>query len=109
MTIVAGTLYCVGSHNRRYLAQDIVAAMASDAIPITPSLLSPPESKTPPTDRSKRQHTSNSGAMTDRHSEPVDPSALNKALEDFEQAGRRERTPTSSPMRKRQRVGGGDR
>lgn len=39
--------------------------------------------------------------------EPVDPSALAKALKDYETAGtRRERTPVSSPCRKRQRVYG---
>ena len=40
-------------------------------------------------------------------SEPVDPSALNKALKDVEDAGwTRDRTPGSSPSRKRQRVYG---
>lgn len=39
--------------------------------------------------------------------EPVDPSALARALKDYETAGaRRERTPVSSPCRKRQRVYG---
>ena len=40
-------------------------------------------------------------------SEPVDPSALAKALKDYDEAGRRrERTPGASPCRKRQRVYG---
>lgn len=40
-------------------------------------------------------------------SEPVDPTALSKALKDMEDAGRmRERTPGASPSRKRQRVYG---
>jgi cell division cycle 20-like protein 1 (cofactor of APC complex) len=40
-------------------------------------------------------------------SEPVDASALAKALKDYGEAGtRRERTPGTSPHRKRQRVYG---
>ena len=40
-------------------------------------------------------------------SEPVDPTALSKALKDMEDAGRvREGTPGASPSRKRQRVYG---
>jgi cell division cycle 20-like protein 1 (cofactor of APC complex) len=40
-------------------------------------------------------------------SEPIDASALAKALKDYDQAGRqRERTPGTSPCRKRQRVYG---
>lgn len=39
--------------------------------------------------------------------DPVDPDALTKALKDYEEAGRRrERTPGTSPSRKRQRVYG---
>ncbi|EKV16567.1 Cell cycle regulatory protein (Srw1), putative [Penicillium digitatum PHI26] len=39
--------------------------------------------------------------------EPIDPSALAKALKDYETSGsRRDRTPASSPCRKRQRVYG---
>lgn len=38
--------------------------------------------------------------------ESVDPNALAKALKDYETAGRRDRTPVSSPCRKRQRVYG---
>lgn len=40
-------------------------------------------------------------------SEPVDPTALSKALKDMEDAGRvREKTPGASPSRKRQRIYG---
>jgi cell division cycle 20-like protein 1 (cofactor of APC complex) len=70
----------------------------------TPSLISPPESKTPPTATHKRNQTE---FAQDRNSEPVDPSQLSKALEKFEQAGRaRERPPTKSPRHKRQRTWG---
>lgn len=40
-------------------------------------------------------------------SEPIDPTALSKALRDVDDAGRsRERTPGASPSRKRQRIYG---
>ncbi|KAJ9665537.1 substrate-specific activator of APC-dependent proteolysis [Coniosporium apollinis] len=71
----------------------------------TPTLISPPESKTPPTVSNKRQHSE--PRVTNRGSEPIDATALSKALEQFEQAGRqREHTPAASPSRKRQRVYG---
>ncbi|KAG9202029.1 substrate-specific activator of APC-dependent proteolysis [Epicoccum nigrum] len=67
----------------------------------TPALISPPESKTPPTASHKRNKS------ISRNSEPVDASALSKALKDFEQAGKaRERTPIASPSRKRPRIQG---
>lgn len=74
----------------------------------TPTLISPPESKTPPTASHNRHQTDfTANVQGSRNSEPVDPSALTRALEHFEQAGRvRERTPTASPSRKRQRTYG---
>ncbi len=73
----------------------------------TPTLISPPESKTPPTAVHKRSQSAFDLGVHDRNSEPVDASALSKALEQFEQAGRvRERTPTASPSRKRPRIYG---
>lgn len=69
----------------------------------TPTLLSPPESKTPPTATHKRNQTD---FAFDRNSEPVDASALTKALEQFEQAGRVREAPMASPSRKRQRLYG---
>ena len=67
----------------------------------TPTLISPPESKTPPTASHKRNQA------LSRNSEPVDALALSKALKDFEQAGKvRERTPIASPSRKRPRIQG---
>lgn len=73
----------------------------------TPTLLSPPESKTPPTATHKRHQNGFEQTVHDRGSEPVDATALSRALEQFEQAGRqRERTPGASPSRKRQRVYG---
>ncbi|KAF2747601.1 anaphase promoting complex protein [Sporormia fimetaria CBS 119925] len=70
----------------------------------TPALISPPETKTPPTEARKRFK----GAFPDqRNSEPVDPAALSQALEGIEHRDRvRERTPTASPSRKRQRIYG---
>lgn len=71
----------------------------------TPTLISPPDTKSPPTATHKRTQSDLANHAQDRSSEPVDPSALSRALEHFEQAGRvRERTPTASPSRKRQRV-----
>lgn len=75
--------------------------MAHDDGAATPALISPPESKTPPTATHKRHQS------LGRNSEPVDASALSKALKDFEQAGKaRERTPIASPSRKRPRIQG---
>ncbi|KAJ5372277.1 hypothetical protein N7517_004283 [Penicillium concentricum] len=76
------------------------------------NIASPPGSKTPPSMPSKRTmyfpDNSNSGSRQPQDAaEPVDPSALAKALKDYEAAGsRRDRTPASSPCRKRQRVYG---
>ncbi|KAF2197743.1 putative cell cycle regulatory protein [Delitschia confertaspora ATCC 74209] len=75
----------------------------------TPPLISPPESKTPPTTTHKRHENLAEPKRKDKGkgSEPVDPSALSKALAQFEQAGKvRERTPNGSPNRKRQRIYG---
>jgi hypothetical protein len=83
-----------------------VAAHVEDGI-ATPTLISPPESKTPPTATHKRNQAAFPSSLHDRNSEPIDPSALSRALEQFEQAGRvRERTPGASPSRKRARVYG---
>lgn len=72
----------------------------------TPTLLSPPDTKTPPTASHKR-HQADFVNPLDKGSEPIDPSALSRALEQFEQAGRvRERTPTASPSRKRPKIYG---
>lgn len=73
----------------------------------TPTLISPPESKTPPTAIHKRNQTDFTFNGSDRNSAPVDAGQLSRALELFEQAGKaRERTPTASPSRKRQRIYG---
>lgn len=69
----------------------------------TPTLISPPESKTPPTATHKRNQAD---FALDRNSEPVDASALSRALEQFEQAGRVRERPVASPSRKRQRLYG---
>lgn len=75
------------------------------------NLASPPGSKTPPSMPAKKTlffPGSTGGRQKSRNSsEPIDPDALAKALKDYEDAGRpRERTPGTSPSRKRQRVYG---
>jgi cell division cycle 20-like protein 1 (cofactor of APC complex) len=73
----------------------------------TPTLISPPESKTPPTAAHKRNQNAFPTSTHDKSSEPIDAAALSKALGHIEQAGRvRERTPTASPSRKRPRIYG---
>ncbi|KAK3070325.1 hypothetical protein LTS18_015133, partial [Coniosporium uncinatum] len=74
---------------------------------LSPTLLSPPDSRTPPTASHKRH--SDALAMPGRRTsaDAIDADALSKALEKFEDAGRhREHTPGESPRRKRQRVYG---
>ena len=70
----------------------------------TPTLVSP-DTKTPPM-ATKRKPTNGLGTKGVERvgSEPVDSTALTKALEDTGRA--RERTPGASPSRKRQRVYG---
>lgn len=73
----------------------------------TPTLASPDiETPPPPTKRtSTNGHITNGAGRAG--SEPVDPTALSKALKDMEDVGRvRQRTPGASPSRKRQRVYG---
>ncbi|EAT91587.2 hypothetical protein SNOG_00092 [Parastagonospora nodorum SN15] len=60
---------------------------AGDDRVATPTLISPPESKTPPTAHHKRTQSLGTVAH-DRNSEPVDGSILTKALEQLEHAGR---------------------
>lgn len=77
----------------------------------TPTLISPPDSKTPPTVSAPRQHdaitVANANAARATSSEPVDPQALSRALERYESTSRhREHTPGASPSRKRQRIYG---
>lgn len=71
----------------------------------TPTLISPPESKTPPTEMHKR-HRDADGASTRRiAADAIDADALSRALEQFDGRQReREHTPDASPRRKRQRV-----
>ena len=64
---------------------------------------------TPPLATGKRSHlTGGAASGTERAgSEPIDASALSKALKEFEDSGNtRERTPGGSPSRKRQRIYG---
>ncbi|OAL06214.1 WD40 repeat-like protein [Phaeosphaeriaceae sp. SRC1lsM3a] len=83
-----------------------VTAHADDGL-ATPTLISPPESKTPPTATHKRNKSAFGSNAHDRNSQPVDSSVLSKALEQLEHAGHvRERTPTASPSRKRPRIYG---
>lgn len=83
----------------------------SDRATMPGNLVSPPGSTTPPTGRNQSKILPTGSASTrqrSRHgSEPIDAGALAQALKDFEDVGRqRERTPGSSPCRKRQRVYG---
>lgn len=83
-------------------AEKVTALKASN-------LVSPPGSKTPPVPTSKRNslRPNQSSDKNPKRSESVNPDALSKALKEFEEAGRqRERTPGTSPSRKRQRVYG---
>ncbi|KAJ5114946.1 hypothetical protein NUU61_000705 [Penicillium alfredii] len=75
------------------------------------TIASPPGSKTPPSMPTKRtmifHDNSGNRQRPQGDSEPVDASALGKALKSYEEAGqRRDRTPGTSPCRKRQRVYG---
>ena len=71
----------------------------------TPALISPPITKTPPTDGARRENLLRRDMQ--RNSEPVDPQGLSKALHDLDRGGReREHTPGSSPSRKRPRIYG---
>ncbi|OQD76849.1 hypothetical protein PENDEC_c003G05674 [Penicillium decumbens] len=75
------------------------------------AIASPPGSTTPPSMPTKRTifYPDNLGNRPEASegSEPIDASALAKALKDYGEAGtRRERTPGTSPHRKRQRVYG---
>ena len=71
----------------------------------TPSLISPPITKTPPTDSAQSGGRLRRGIQ--RNSEPIDPQGLSQALNKLERGGReREHTPGSSPNRKRPRVYG---
>lgn len=75
------------------------------------NIASPPGSKTPPSMSSRRTlffpEPSARQQKSRTEAEPVDADALAMALKKYEEAGhRRDRTPGSSPCRKRQRVYG---
>jgi cell division cycle 20-like protein 1, cofactor of APC complex len=68
-------------------------------------------SKTPPSQSTKKTilvpDTQGTRQKPRSESQPVDPDALARALKEYDEAGRRrERTPGTSPSRKRQRVYG---
>ncbi|PGH31372.1 hypothetical protein GX50_05852 [[Emmonsia] crescens] len=100
-----------GGEKGRMIATHLADANDSSAIA---KLASPPGSKshTPPVTTKPRAAIFNPTLDSTklRHkpgSEPINPDALARALKDFEEAGRpRERTPGTSPSRKRQRVYG---
>lgn len=99
-----GTGRTRASTSRRAKADTLAASM--DRKPI-----SPPASNSPPSHGVRSKSTQNKLRSTRQRSrpgsEPVNADALARALQDFEDAGRqRERTPGSSPSRKRQRVYG---
>ena len=72
----------------------------------TPTLISPPDTRTPPTATHQRNQPSDAGARhSERGSGAIDPDVLSIALKNFEDNGRqREHTPGGSPSRKRQRT-----
>ena len=76
------------------------------------NLVSPPGSKTPPSNRMKSNVSSNTLEVprqrTRPGSEPVNADALSRALKGYDDVSRhhRERTPGTSPSRKRQRIYG---
>lgn len=72
----------------------------------TPRLLSPPITRTPPTDEVVRTH-GEAEEFDDEKLDPVDADALHRALEDADHRTRqREHTPGKSPTRKRPRIYG---
>lgn len=77
---------------------------------IASNRLSPPTTRTPPRPTKSTlffPDTLGNGSHSRKNSEAVDPVALASALKDYDDAGRRrERTPGTSPSRKRQRVYG---
>ncbi|EYE99244.1 WD40 repeat domain-containing protein [Aspergillus ruber CBS 135680] len=75
------------------------------------NIASPPGTRTPPSMPSKKTlffpETMSGRKKSQTGQDLIDPDALTKALRDYEDAGhRRERTPGTSPSRKRQRVYG---
>lgn len=83
----------------------------SDRVANPLNLVSPPGSKTPPSMPAKKTlffpEPVGSHSKVRTGAEPVDPAALSRALKEYEEAARRrERTPGTSPSRKRQRVYG---
>lgn len=78
---------------------------------IASNRLSPPVTRTPPSKPTKSTlffpDTLGNRSHSRNNSDAVDPLALASALKDYDEAGhRRERTPGTSPSRKRQRVYG---
>ena len=72
----------------------------------TPTLISPPDTRTPPTATHQRHQPNDVGARnSERGPGAIDPDVLSIALKNFEDSGRqREHTPGGSPSRKRQRT-----
>lgn len=76
------------------------------------NLVSPPGSKTPPSNRMKpKTPRGNSNVPRQRirsGSDAINPDALSRALQGYDEVTRnhRERTPGTSPSRKRQRIYG---
>ena len=74
------------------------------------TILASAEVPTPPLIPGSKRGLSD-GAGTSNHrrdgSEPINPDSLSKALQEYKETGQgREKTPTGSPSRKRQRVYG---
>ncbi|PWY92740.1 WD40 repeat-like protein [Aspergillus heteromorphus CBS 117.55] len=96
----------------RNAAAGASAAKSSErAAPNALTIASPPGSRTPPSMPSKKTlfypEPQGRRQKSETTSDPIDPGALAKALKEYEDAGNpRERTPGTSPSRKRQRVYG---
>ena len=74
----------------------------------TPALISPPDTRTPPTATHQRHQPSDIGVRrSERGSEAIDPDVLSNALKTFKDSGhQRDHIQGSSPSRKRQRIYG---
>jgi cell division cycle 20-like protein 1, cofactor of APC complex len=83
--------------------EQLVSAGSVNLRTETPQLISPPDTKTPPTDAQLHIHDIRQQARVSS-SQSIDPAALSRALHKFERP--REHTPAQSPSRKRQRTQG---
>ena len=82
------------------------SAQSKNAVQVhTPTPISPPDTRTPPTATHQRHQPNDTEARySESRSGVIDPDILSNALKRFEDTGRnREYTPGGSPSKKRQR------